>query len=213
VVENNLDARKFKRNRWLAFGIMLIPLAVISAASLLWLAVEKGYIDIVGSLGTHNNGALLQPAREFESIAVYTADKKPFVYSAQPAKWTLLIPGGASCDDDCQQTLWLTRQLHTALGRRAVHFRRIYLSDSGPPEPKFAALLARDYPGLELLYCEPGAIDSLLGSVEGGSRAVPPDHYYLIDKRGFVMMEYTPRHTGKDVIADLKFLMKQVGDE
>ncbi len=98
-----------KRNRWVAYGIVLLPLFVILAASLLWIAVKNGHIDIVGNLGTHNNGTLMQPVRELDSIALFDAEGAPYVYAQQPAKWTLLIPGGDVCDDACLQTLWLTR--------------------------------------------------------------------------------------------------------
>ena len=37
--------------------------------------------------------------------------------------------------------------------------------------------------------------------------------FYLVDKRGYLMMFYTEENTGKEVVADLKFLMKQVGDD
>ena len=52
----------------------------------------------------------MQPVRELGSIALIDAEGAP-VYAQQPAKWTLLIPGGDVCDDACLQTLWLTRQL------------------------------------------------------------------------------------------------------
>jgi hypothetical protein len=207
------DSGTVKRNRLLAFGIMLLPVMVISAASLLWLAVKSGRIDIVGSLGTHNKGRLLTPVREFESIEVLGADGQPFHYSEQPGKWTLLIPGDTSCDESCRQTLWLTRQLHTALGRRAVHLRRYYLSNSWPLEPELAAFLAAEYPGLQLLSGGFADINRLLAAPDGSRQPLPNHLYYLIDKRGFVMMEYGPSNSGKDVIADVKFLMKQLGDE
>ena len=207
------DAGTVKRNRLLAFGIMLLPVMVISAASLLWLAVRSGHIDIVGHLGTHNKGRLIQPVREFEAIEVRDGGGAPFHYSAQPAMWTLLIPGDASCDEPCRQTLWLTRQLHTALGRRATYLRRYYLSNSWPLEPEFADFVAAEHPGLQLLSAGSADINRLLAASDGSRQPLPNHLYYLIDKRGFVMMEYGPTNSGKDVIADLKFLMKQVGDE
>ena len=212
MVQQSPPPEQVKRNRWVALGIMLLPALVLVSASLLWLAVKQGHIDIVGSLGTHNNGVLVQPAREFEAITVRDASGGTYRYLGQEPKWTLLIPGSASCDDSCRQTLWLTRQLHTALGRRAAYLRRFYLSDSWPLAPEFSAFLAKEHPGVTVLHADPGAIEALLADSENPANW-SGDSYYLIDKRGFVMMAYGPRHTGKDVISDLKFLMKQVGDD
>jgi hypothetical protein len=213
MAQQPLDSGTVKRNRWVAFGIMLLPLFVIIAASLLWIAVKNGHIDIVGNLGTHNNGTLMQPVRELDSIALFDADGAPFVYAQQPAKWTLLIPGSDVCDDACLQTLWLTRQLHTALGRRAAHLRRAYLSDSWPLAPEFAQFLLAEQPKLQLLHGQSSDIDGLLVASGDSLPSLQPNLYYLVDKRGFIMMVYGPDNTGKDVIGDLKFLMKQVGDE
>ncbi len=212
VAQQSPAPEQIKRNRWVALAIMLLPALVLVSASLLWLAVKQGYIDILGSLGTHNNGTLVQPVREFESIAVLDQSGEAYHYLEQEPKWTLLIPGTASCDEDCRQTLWLTRQLHTALGRRAVHLRRFYLSDSWPLDEAFSKFLEEEHPRMTVLHGDGSAIEQLLADADDAS-GLPRDSYYLIDKRGFVMMAYGPRHSGKDVISDLKFLMKQVGDE
>jgi len=213
MVQQPQDSSTTKRNRWVAFGIMLLPLFVIIAASLLWIAVKNGYIDIVGNLGTHNNGTLMQPVRELDSIALYDAEGAPFVYAQQDAKWTLLIPGNDVCDDGCRKTLWLTRQLHTALGRRSVHLRRAYLSDSWPLTSEFAQFLSAEHPNVVPLNGQSSDIDGLLAVSDDSLSPLGPNLYYLVDKRGFIMMVYGPDNTGKDVIGDLKFLMKQVGDE
>lgn len=208
-----LDERTVKRNRLIAVAIMLLPVLVLGTASLLWLAVKSGKIDVVGSLGTHNKGALIDPVREFESIAVIDLKGEPFIYTQQPGRWTLVIPGSASCGDDCRQTLWLTRQLHTALGRRATYLRRMYLSDGLPLDSEFATFLAEEHPEIQVLGTTTADIDSLLGSLPSGRSPLTDNLYYLVDKGGFVMMVYGPEHSGKEVISDLKFLMKQVGDE
>lgn len=204
-----LDPETIKRNRWMAIGIMLLPIFVLSAATLLWIAVKSGNVDIVGNLGTHNKGTLLSPAVAIESIPLLDSEGQLLDYTQQPAKWSLLIPGAAACDEECRQELWLTRQLHQALGRRASHLRRYYVSDSWPLEPEFADYLAAEHPSLQILRAEPAALTPLAA----GDRTPLAGEYYLVDKRGFIMMAYGAGHSGREVIADLKFLMKQVGDE
>lgn len=209
-----IDSRTVVRNRLMALGIFLIPVLVLSAATGLWFAVKSGKIDIIGNLGTSNKGVLVEPVRDIGSVEILAPDGQVFDYHLlSPAQWTLLIPGGGDCAEPCKETLWLTRQLHVALGRRASHVRRIYLSESWPLEPEFVSYLQAEHPRMQLLHASPAAVDKLLGSLPGGRHPVRDDLFYLVDKRGFVMMVYGPEHSGKDVITDLKFLMKQVGDD
>ena len=208
-----LDQATVKRNRMMALGIMLIPLLVMATATGLWWAVENGKLDLLGSLGTHNEGTLLNPVRPMAEIEVFTGGDEPFIYAEQPPKWSLLIPGAASCDQACRDQLWLTRQMHTALGRRAAYLRRYYLTDTWPLDPEFASYLAAEHPRMEVLHTLPASRARLLGALPDGREPLADGLYYLVDKQGFVMMVYGPEHSGKQVQADLKFLMKQTGDD
>lgn len=208
-----LDQATVKRNRMMVMGIMLIPLLVMAAATGLWWATESGKLDLLGSIGTHNEGTLLSPVRPIAEIDLYTAGDEPFVYADQAPKWSLLIPGSASCDEACREQLWFSRQLQTAMGRRAAYMRRYYLSDAWPLDAEFASYLAAEHPRMEVLYTSPASRDRLLGGLPDGREAVADGLYFLVDKQGYVMMVYGPEHSGKQVQTDLKFLMKQSGDD
>ena len=200
-----------KRNRMMATSILLLPLLVVVLSTLLWLLVQRGHLDLVGMLGTHNQGVLLNPVVDIRDFELLDVQGEPFVYLEQVAKWSLLIPGSDVCDEACRQNLWLTRQLHTALGRRASYLRRYYLTDALPLSAELAEYLATEHPGLVVISASPGDLATVLvaGSMQPESAAPA---FFLVDKRGYLMMVYTANNSGKDVITDLKFLMKQVGD-
>jgi cytochrome oxidase Cu insertion factor (SCO1/SenC/PrrC family) len=199
-----------RRNRLIAAGIMLLPLAVVITATTLWWAVQRGYIDVVSALGTHNHGQLIQPMQDFNQLSLLRTDGTEYRYVDQSRKWTLVIVGDAHCPDSCRQTLWLTRQVHTALGRRALYLRRLYVSAEWPLDSELAHYLAEQHPKLSVLQASEEQLQVLeeLPARQGAEAA-----FYLVDKGGNLMMFYTSENSGKDVIADLKFLMKQVGDD
>lgn len=200
-----------RRNRLIAASIMLLPLLVVLCASALWWAVQRGYIDIVDALGTHNHGQLITPIRDFDQYDLYRVDGSEYRYRDQAQKWTLVIMGDGRCRDEvCQERLWLTRQLHTALGRRAQYLRRIYLTAEEPVDGALDEFFATEHPKMIVLEAAADDLQALAATAsDQGSAAA----FYLVDKRGYLMMFYTDDNTGKDVIADLKFLMKQSGDE
>jgi hypothetical protein len=101
--------------------------------------------------------------------------------------------------------------LHTALGRRALYLRRYYLTPELPLGAEFAGYLTGEHPGLMVLQAEAAALSQLAETAAATGEGEPA--YYLVDKQGYIMMYYTATHSGQQVIDDIKFLMKQTGDD
>lgn len=196
-----------------------IPVTMLLAASWLWFFVARGDIDLVGTLGTANHGELIQPPRQLADLELLSADERPFRVIGDKPLWSMLVPGrGAHCDASCEQSLYLTRQIHTALGRNVDRVRRLYLSeqapaatelvvsalsDQRPAPPDFITLLATEHKDVEPLRLPAGASETLFPEY-----LRDPSTWYLIDPYGWIMMAYNSGDSYKDVIADLKFLLK-----
>lgn len=198
-----VDAKTLKRNRAVVIAIFLLPFIMIAAASFVY------YTGIGKPHGTSNKGHLIKPPRRFDSIAVETAAGKSFDYANQKPKWTFLIPGGADCNKACRHALWLTRQVHIAMGRKADHVRRYYLSDERPLSPSLSKLIDKEHARLRTLYTTPAQLHKLLSV--NGIDPLRGDLFYLVDPHGWVMMYYTGANSGADIISDLKFLLSQSG--
>jgi hypothetical protein len=205
--------------RLVLLSIAGIPLLVILASSWLWFFVQRGDIDLVGTLGTANQGELLSPPRQIADAALLDARGAPFELALDPPRWTLLIPyPGAVCDAQCEATLYLTRQIHIAMGKELPRIRRAFvgtlppartalqvdaLSDGQPVPPDFSTFMQQAHPGLAVLHGERRALEQLFAE-----HAAQPDSWYLMDPAGWVMMRYDASVDYKDVISDLKFLLK-----
>ena len=113
---------------------------------------------------------------------------------------------------------YLTRQIHMAMGKEFNRIRRYYvgdrpagktalavdaLSDDRPAPPDFAQFLATEHRGLKALSLDAATFEQLFPE-----RAEDPSTWYLVDPAGWVMMSYSKEVPYKDVIADLKFLLK-----
>ena len=209
-------------NRMVLLLIAGVPLIMILSATWLWYFVVRGDLDLVGTLGTANRGALVQPPRQIDEAVLIEADGRPFVYAELEPRWTMLIPGpGGRCDASCEATLYETRQIHTAMGKEYNRLRRLYVSEAAPddtlltvqelsdkhPVPaSFSAYLANEHRGLQALVLGPGQIDELFAEYRA-----EPGTWYLVDPAGWIMMSYDETVSYKDVIADLKFLLKNSG--
>lgn len=195
-----------------------IPLIVILAASWLWYFVVNGELDIVGALGTANQGVLVQPPRQALDGGWADARGTPFALPDTP-RWMLVVPlAGPRCASDCEHRLFTARQIHIALGKQMNRVSRALVSDTsagelglevdalsdGRPLPAdFAAYLARDQRGLRVWHSDPAEFVALFPEY-----LESPDSWYLMDPAGWIMMRYDNSVSYKDVISDLKFLLK-----
>jgi hypothetical protein len=199
-----------------------IPLTMILAATWLWFYVAKGDLDLVGALGTANRGILVSPPRQFDEVPMFS-EGAPSKYAELEPKWTLVVPwSGGSCNATCENTLYTTRQIHVAIGKNFNRIRRFYVSDTPvtdtsltAPQPSADRPLAQNFlqyletahRGLKIFQLEEESFPLLFQEWQDD-----PSTWYLIDPRGWIMMSYNKDTPYKDVIADLKFLLKNSSD-
>ena len=194
------------------------PVIVLLASSWLWFYVASGKLDIVGALGTSNAGELVQPPRQAAEAGWVSADGSPFALSSQP-RWSLVVPQQSlTCDENCESRLYEVRQIHQSLGKELGRVQRVLVTDGDPqgvalsvaalsddrPLPDdFAAYLATEQRGMKVY----GAGDAEFSAMFPELQEYPAS-WYLMDPSGWVMMRYDPTVGYKDVISDLKFLIK-----
>lgn len=206
------------RGRLTLLLIAGIPVIVILASTWMWYFVASGQLDLVGALGTANNGNLLQPPRQATTAGWQDGNGAGFDPLQQPdARWSLVVPQpSAACNALCEQRLFETRQIHMALGKEMGRVERMLvtpadqvelsvtgLSDDRPLPDSFAAYLATEQRGLTVWHSDETAFAALFPEL-----TAEPASWYLMDPAGWIMMRYDPSVGYKDVISDLKFLIK-----
>jgi len=214
-----MDADKTAtNNRMVLLLIAGIPLMVVLVATWLWYYVVNGDLDLVAALGTSNHGTLVQPPRQLEGVDLHEAGALPSSYSELNRRWTFLVPGGKTCGQVCEKTLYTTRQIHIAMGKEFNRIQRLYLSDtfaadtllgvkvlsdSQPAPSHFTELMATQHRGMKAMKI---AVQDHIALFP--EYADEPGSWYLVDPSGWVMMSYAPTVGYKDVMSDLKFLLK-----
>jgi cytochrome oxidase Cu insertion factor (SCO1/SenC/PrrC family) len=183
-----------------------IPVIIILAASWLWFYVASGKLDLVDMLGTFNRGTLLSPPVAVEDLQLVDASGQTYTeYTLEPALWRIVVPGRSGCDVQCRDVLHYTRQMHTAMGKYKNRIERVFLGlDMNGSEP-LSAELAAQYPQMKLLYTATSIFEGGLGAGAGG---LETPAYYVVDPNGWIMLAYAANADGKDLMADLKFLLK-----
>lgn len=217
-----------------------LPVTMILAATWLWYFVERGDIDIVGALGTANSGEILSNPVNIRGRSFTTSDGSETRFDALEPKWTfMVVNSGETCDATCSELLYLTRQIRIAIGRDFHRIQRVMVVDA--PADTIRIQLSTDTDGAQERIeggVVTEAVDNasniaaagetpLLETIEsehpdvsvwqaGAEPVVPERHvadgaWYLVDPSGWVMMRYASEVNYKDVIGDLKFLLKNSG--
>ena len=191
-----------------------LPITMILAASWLWFFVERGDIDLIGAIGTANNGELLADPVNIRDTQFLTPDGDSLMFADIEPKWTfLLVNNGDRCDSVCEETLYLTRQIHIAIGKDFHRIQRVLVTDRAADSTELVSdgsnlsgHLEAEHRRLRALTADQDILASMTPS---GTLNEPS--WYLVDPSGWVMMRYPNDLNYKAVITDLKFLLKNSG--
>ena len=133
------------------------------------------------------HGELLADGRTLADLGV----------AAAVPKWQLLVSVPAACDSDCRQLVYLARQIQIGLGRdagRAQHG----LAGAQPQAVDYEVQLASEYPQLQRYGLDLARYGRLAKGVQ----------LWIVDPHGNLVLRYGPGVNGKDVLIDLRQLLK-----
>ncbi|NUT74238.1 hypothetical protein HNO86_04180 [Pseudomonas sp. C1C7] len=119
---------------------------------------------------------------------------------ADEQRWQLLVTAPQECSVDCQQLVYLARQIQIGLGKDASRASHA-LATAQPLNGDYDAKLTREYPQLQRYPLD-------LGSFRKTSTDQTLPHLWIIDPHGNLVLRYDPSVKGKDLLNDLRHLLK-----
>jgi cytochrome oxidase Cu insertion factor (SCO1/SenC/PrrC family) len=145
--------------------------------------------------GTSNNGQLFTP--------VIVLDDAQTAAVAEPlkGKWSLLVVGGGSCDEDCRRSLVFARQTRLSLAKEMERVNRVFLATGDCCD---RAYFDAEHPGLKVVDAAQGH-EALLARIPAQDR----EHsVFVVDPLGNLVLRYDSREDPKGLLADMKKLLK-----
>ena len=100
--------------------------------------------------------------------------------------------------------LYLSRQVHTALGKETSRVER-YLVTREDISAEYAELLEAEHNVMGHLRLKPGELEGLLPDIKD---LYQQQYVLLIDPNGNIMMYYSLEQSGKPMMRDLKHLLR-----
>ncbi|MFQ6350826.1 hypothetical protein ACQRBV_08820 [Pseudomonas sp. R11F] len=119
---------------------------------------------------------------------------------ADEERWQLLVTAPTPCADDCRQLVYLARQLQISLGRDASRASHA-LASAQPVSAEYEARLKAEYPQLQRY-----ALD--LSTFTKDAAAPGEAQLWIVDPHGNLVLRYDAKVKGKDLLNDLRLLLK-----
>ncbi len=141
-----------------------------------------------------NHGALLEPI-------VNLLDAVPESRIHDDRAWRLLYAEDGDCGESCRKALYTQRQSRLMLGKEMDRVERVFLHGEHAPD---TLLGAEEHRGLVSLH-DP-ALRAVLDDKRPGS--LPAGGFYLVDPHGNLVMYFNPDIEPRDMVDDIKRLLK-----
>ncbi len=182
-----------KKTTWARFQMFVIaaiffgPLAVAT-----WMY----YSGSLTPEGRVNSGTLLEP-----HVNVIEAVPESEVAQSADGYWALIYVNEGPCDTTCEDALYTTRQSRLMLGREMERIVRVFLHGETAPDTVF---LADEHAGL--VTAADSGFSELLNNKKPATLAA--GGYFLMDPLGNLVMYFEPTINPRDMVDDIKRLLK-----
>ncbi|MCY1393387.1 hypothetical protein D9M71_82810 [compost metagenome] len=176
---NDVQARR--RGRWQ----LILILAMVLGPMLLATAMYK--LQFWVPEGRSYHGELIGTGQTPADLGVQA--------DTPSERWQLLVTAPGACASDCQELVYLARQINIGLGREASRAEHALAAAQALPAD-FETLLGKDYPRLQRYAMQPAA------------QAGEAPQLWIVDPHGNLVLRYPAGTDGKPILKDLQLLLK-----
>ena len=199
--QKSLDAKQksFRYQIWL---MLIIVFGVIAFGFLMVPKSEEQRQKMIELFGTTNQGQLVKPALDISSLlTAIPASEKP--------KWQIVIVGGDTCGQVCEDILLNTRQIHMLLGKYTGRVKRIFLQS--PNQLLDTQWLTEQHPFLQLADLDAAQFKQLLvnNTADWGMESI---RYFVVTPDNKAILYFTADNDANGLLDDLKHLLKYSPD-
>lgn len=175
------DERRTLSGRWKMMLVLLVCAAPVVASYFTYYVVRPD--------SARSFGQLIDPQRTTPDIAATTLQGQALNLRQLKGQWLIVTVAGGACDAQCEQNLYLQRQLREVLGKEKDRVDRVWLVDDEVSVPE------KIMPGLQAATVLRVARSKLQKWLAPAPGQVLADHLYVIDPMGNWMMRFPARLT------------------
>ena len=173
------NAANTRMGRWKMLVVLLVCAAPVVASYMTYYLIRPQV--------RQNFGALIDPQRPLPDMQAVEMEGKQINLRALKGQWLLISVAGGTCDAQCQQHLYMQRQLREGMGKEKDRVDWVWLvSDDAAIAPSLLPALA----SATVLRVPSAQLQTWLQPEQGNALQ---DHLYVVDPLGNWMMRFPAR--------------------
>ena len=170
------DAKRTAMGRLRMLLVLLVCAAPVVASYFTYYVVRPE--------GRRNFGDLIEPVRALPDVQVHALNGDALPLPSLKGQWLLISVAGGDCQADCQQQLYLQRQILAGLGKERARTEWVWLVSDHADIPNSIM------PGLKEATVLRVTSDALAQWLQPAPDHRLQDHLYLVDPHGQWMMRF-----------------------
>ena len=157
--------------------------------------------------GRTNYSSLILPTRGMSpDLPLRALDGQDVKAASLRGQWLLVVVSPAACDADCEQRLFIQRQLREMLGRDRERLDKVwFVTDEGSPAPRLRQATQDSPVPVTTLRVSRERLAAWLSPAAGHALE---DHLYLVDPMGEWMMRMPAKPEPGRVKRDLERVLR-----
>lgn len=186
--------------------IILIIVVIVFASPLILSWYVFNYTNFLQNRGMSNHGELIVPPRPIVDLSLIDpikVDRKESLHG----KWSMVYVT-RSCDKLCVDNVYRMRQIHIAMDKHSLRVQKVLLLTQ-QHAMELSDLLV-NYAGQQVINTDLLDTNALLDKFRLTSSDNPLEagRIYIIDPLGNLMMSFEPDANPRDIMQDLKKLLR-----
>lgn len=184
-----MNTQPIRKAKFPKLTLLLLLIVLLGPFCFALMLIQKGDIH---QFRLSNHGDLITPPQDIHRIAALKNQKLE-------GKWWLVYVPSEKCELGCEDILYDMRQIKTALGKDSNRLGKLLITQGGCSKycDKFIKQNSIELVKIKLSPQDHSALFNITS-----------DSLYLIDPKGYLMMHYEIDTPPKDILTDLKRLLK-----
>jgi len=167
--------------------------------------------NVGGTENTVNKGEFVKAGVQLLDMKLQTTENKAATEKDLYGHWHMMVFMNDTCDKQCEETIYTVRQIKTSLHKESPRFVNVLIHFDKNIDSEFKEKIKTHYANFDRYFADKEIFNRALDV--SGDDLIKKNLIYIVDPIGNVILKYNKEKTAKDIISDIKRLLKasQIG--